>query len=310
MKTVIVTPRSISRDGHAALTAIEDAGYRVLFPTPGRQPTENEIITVMDDCVGYLAGVEPITARVLDTARSLRVISRNGVGVDNIDLDAADRWGVIVRRAVGANARGVAELAIGHMIAAARGIATADGALKNGIWSRSKGIELYHRVLGLIGFGSIGRIVASIALGMGMRVRTYDPFLPTDAIGDDRIQRVELNQLITESDVISLHCPPNPEGYVVGENEIASMKEGCILINTARDGLVDPDAAAAALTVGHLRAVTVDAFAEEPPSDYSFVKMKGVIGTPHIGGYTTESIDRAVEQAVENILSVLEGGEQ
>lgn len=273
----------------------------------GRQPNEDELIAAMDDCVGYLAGVEPITAHVLATASSLKVISRNGVGVDNIDTEAVEKHGIAVERAVGANARGVAELAIGHMIVAARGISAADRALKVGEWSRTKGIELSGRILGLVGFGSIGRIVASLALGLGMRVWAYDPFLPADGIDDDRISRVELERIIEESDVISLHCPPDPTRYVIGMDEIAAMKKGAIIINTARDGLVDPNAAIDALKRGHLRAVTVDAFAQEPPADYSFVKTAGVIDTPHIGGFTMESVDRAIEIAVAGILRVLEG---
>lgn len=307
MSTVIVTPRSASRDGHPSLDAIIRAGYEVVFPAPGRQPTEEELVAAMPGCVGYLAGVEPITRRVIEAAGSLKVISRNGVGVDNVDLSAAEDRGVAVVRAVGSNARGVAELAIGHMLAAARGISDSDAALKRSEWTRTKGIELSGRTLGLVGCGSIGRIVATIALGFGMSVIAYDPYPPDDFDPGPGFSFVDFDRVIEASDVISLHCPPAPDRFVIGEGEIARMKRGVIVINTARDGLVDTRAILLALESGAVRAVTVDAFAEEPPSDYSFVSHRRVIGTPHIGGFTQESVDRAMSTAVENLLAELDG---
>ncbi len=306
MQTVVVTPRSVSRDGHPALQAIEQAGYRLVFPSPGKQPSEEELIKAMPGCVGYLAGVEPVTRRVLEAADSLRVISRNGVGLDNLDLEAAEERGIAVEPAFGANLRSVAELAIGHMLCAARSIAAADSTLKKGGWERTKGIELNGRTLGIVGFGSIGRIVAELGGCFGMRVLVHDPYLAADAELDERVARVELATLIAEADVLSLHCPPLQGAYLIGEAEIARMKPGAIIVNTARDGLVDSAAAASALRSGHLRAVTVDAFAQEPPADFSFVQTAGVIATPHVGGFTAESVDRAIELAVENLLRVLQ----
>ena len=305
MPSVVVTPRSVSSGGHPSLARLERAGYEVVFPAPGRQPNEDELIAAMPGCVGYLAGVEPVTRRVIEAGSTLKVISRNGVGVDNVDLKAADECGIQVKRTVGANARGVAELAIGSMIAGARGIPAADRSLKGERWERSRGIELHGRALGLLGCGSIGQLVAEIALGMGMTVRAYDPFPPAGFNPGDRFSFADFGTVIEASDVISLHCPPSPDGYVIGAAEIAAMKDGAILVNTARDGLVDAQAARAALDSGKLRAVTVDAFAKEPPDDFSFVAHDRVIGTPHIGGFTKESVDMAMDLAVTNLLDVV-----
>lgn len=304
-KTVVVTPRSVSRGGHPALKAITDAGYELLFPAPGRQPEEAELISAMDRCVGYLAGVEPVTAAVLAAADSLRVISRNGVGVDNVDMEVARKRGIRVEIAQGANARGVAELAFGHLLCAARGIPAADHALKAGKWDRTKGIELEGRTLAVIGYGAIGRIVGRLGQAFGMRVVVHDPFLPDDFSPPPGIEAVTFDSALERADAITLHCPPEKDRYLIGQKELLRLKAGAILVNTARDGLVDPEAAAAALASGQLRSLTLDAFSREPPESYEFVRVPGVIATPHIGGFTDESVDRAIGIAVDNLLHVL-----
>lgn len=174
---VLVTPRSVTRSGHASLDKLRAAGCEVVFCKPGQQPDESELCALLPGCAGYLAGVEPVTARVLDAAVDLRAISRNGTGVDNIDLAAAAARGIAVLRADGANARGVAELTLAHLLALARGLAPADSALKRGAWERgSAGMEIEGRTLGLIGCGRVGRLVARMALGCDMRVVAFDAF--------------------------------------------------------------------------------------------------------------------------------------
>ena len=153
-----------------------------MFSPAGRFPAEDELTQLLPDCVGFLAGVEPVTAKVLESAQSLRVISRNGTGIDNIDLDAARKLNIKVYRVEAANARGVAELTMALMLSITRAIPYSDARLKQGVWRRKKGIELRGRTLGLIGCGSIGREVACLALGFGMRVLAYD-LMRTDFLG-------------------------------------------------------------------------------------------------------------------------------
>jgi D-3-phosphoglycerate dehydrogenase / 2-oxoglutarate reductase len=306
---IVITPRSLSRKGeeqHPALTRIVEAGYTLAFPSPGRQPSEDELIAAMNGCVGYLAGVEPISRRVIAAADRLRVISRNGVGVDNVDLAATEERGIEVKRATGANSRGVAELAFGHILAAARIIPATDAALKAGGWEREKGIELEGRVLGLVGCGSVGRTVARLALGFGMKVLAFDPYPTTDFSPGDGFSWTGFENVVSSSDVISLHCPPDPDRWVIGQKEIGRMKRGVIIVNTARDGLVDPDAILNALETETVRAFTVDAFASEPPEDRRLISHPRVIATAHIGGFTAESVDRATEIAVDNLLDALD----
>lgn len=306
MDSIIITPRSLSKGGHPFLERIKAAGYGLSFPSPGAQPSEAQLEAVMADAVGWIAGVEKIGAGLLAKAPRLRVISRNGTGVDNVDLAAAEARGIRVLRAEGANARGVAELAFGHILAAARGICAADAALKAGAWTRSKGFELEGRTLGLVGCGKIGRLVARFALAFDMRVLAYDPYPDAHFAPSPSFSWTGLAEVLAGAQVISLHCPPAPGGApLIGTRELASLRRGVVLVNTARGSLVDQAAIAAALASGAVAAYTVDAFDEEPPKDLSLAQNPRVIATPHIGGFTDESIDRATEVAVDNLLAAL-----
>jgi D-3-phosphoglycerate dehydrogenase len=301
---IAVTPRSLSRAGHPALAALEQAGYQVIFPTPGRQPTVDEIKAFLPACVGYLAGVEPITAEILARCPQLRVISRNGVGVDNIDLQAARALGIAVERASGANARGVAELAIALMLAGLRHIPQSNSKLKSGNWARQQGIEICGRTLGVIGCGQIGKLVARMALGLDMRVRAYDPYPDMAFVPQGDFSYSPLNEILTQADVISLHAPPG-EKPLVDAATIAQMKDGAFLINTARAGLVDEQALLVALQANKLRGYATDVYPHEPPELTPLLRHERVILMPHAGGFTEESIERATQAAVSNLLKVL-----
>jgi len=306
MKKILVTPRSVTKKGHPALDRLKKAGFEVLFCTPGAQPSEDELVKLLPGCVGYLAGVEPVTAKVLKTAKDLKAISRNGTGVDNIDLDAAQKQNIKVLRAEGANARGVAELAFGHILSAIRSIPASDAALKKETWERVKGIELEGRTLGIVGCGKIGKIVAKFAIGFDMNVLAYDPY-PDKAFSPGKAFRyATLEEVLEKSDIVTLHCPPAKDNKpLIDAAAVARMKKGAYLINTARGALIDDAAVIKALDEGKLAGVTVDAFEPEPPKDWKLAKHPKVIATPHVGGFTDESVDRAVGVAVDNLLSAL-----
>ncbi len=308
MDKVIVTPRSLSRGGHPLLERITAAGYQLVFPSPGAQPTEEQLLAVIGDAVGYLAGVERVSAALLARATRLKVISRNGTGVDHIDLAAAEARGIAVRRAEGANARGVAELAFGHILAAARGIAFADAELKAGRWTRQKGFELEGRTLGLVGCGRIGKQVARFALAFEMRVLAHDPYPDDTFAPSPAFAYAPLPEVLREAQVLSLHCPPPADGRaLLDASALAGLRRGAVVVNTARQGLVDEAAMAAALREGRVAAYTMDAFDREPPDDLGLVRTRGVLATPHLGGFTDESIDRATAVAVDNLLASLRG---
>ena len=303
---VLVTPRSVTASGHPSLAKLKEAGFEVVFPEPGKQPTEGDLLRLLPGCAGYLAGVEKVSVAVLEAAKGLKVISRNGVGVDNVDLDAAKRLGIVVCKTVGANARGVAELTMAHILSLARWVPFVDAGLKAGGWERRKGIELAGKTLGLIGCGHIGRLAAKFALGMDMKVLAFDVMPDKSFAPSPDFRFASLVEVLTGSDIISLHCPASPDGKpLIDAAALAKMKHGVFLVNTARADLIDAAALAHALQGGQVAGASMDVFKTEPPTGDPLVVHDRIVATPHIGGFTDESIDRAVDVAVDNLIREL-----
>ncbi|NQW46691.1 MAG: phosphoglycerate dehydrogenase, partial [Planctomycetes bacterium] len=335
MSRILVTPRSLTSEGHPALERLARAGFEVVMPPAGKMPTAADLKQLVPGCVGWLAGIEPITDDVLSAASDLRVISRNGTGVDAIDLESARRRGIEIRRADGANARGVAELAIGMILALARSLPFSDAAIKAGGWERRKGFELEGKTLGVVGCGKIGRIVAALARGLGMLVVGHDPFAEKSQAASDLpivvlpafdlpivvqaasdpplvgqpafdFPLVRLDELFALSHVITLHCPPPADGRpLVDARRLGLAKPGVVIVNTARHELVDIPALVAAIERGHVAGAALDVFDAEPPVERSYLASNRILATPHIGGFTDESVDRAVDVAVTNLLDAL-----
>lgn len=306
MDRIFVTPRSVTQHGHPSLRRLTAAGYEVVLSPPGRQPTEAELLKALPGCVGYLAGIEPISARVLAAADKLRVISRNGTGTDNIDAAAAGSLGITVLRAEGANAQGVAELTFALILALARDVPRSDAALKRDDWVRRQGIELEGRTLGLIGCGRVGRRVANIAGAFGMEVIASDPLAERHTQPGGNVRFAPLPEVLRSAGVLSLHCPPAPDGRpILDRAALASTPRGVFVVNTARFDLMDPVGMLEALDGGHVAGLGLDVFAEEPPRNDPLVRHERVIATPHVGGFTLESVDRAMETAVDNLLRAL-----
>jgi D-3-phosphoglycerate dehydrogenase / 2-oxoglutarate reductase len=304
-RRVLVTPRSLTAAGLADVPELEplrERGYELVGPQPGRMPTAEDLRDLLPGCVGWLAGVEPITAELLAHAPDLRVISRNGAGTDAIDLDAAARAGVAVVRAVGANAQGVAELVLALTMSALRHVVVTSTVLRGGRWERPQGAELTERRVGLVGLGEVGRRAAAMFGALGVPVVAYDPY-----VTGGEVPVVPLDELLRTCDVVSLSCPPPAGGRpLLGADEVATMVPGTVLVNTARSALVDDDAILAALEEGRLSAYAVDAFDTEPPAPSPLLAHQRVIATPHLGGYTGPSVRRATTMAVTNLVGALE----
>ncbi|GHJ35529.1 NAD(P)-dependent oxidoreductase [Streptomyces sp. TS71-3] len=255
-------------------------------------------------CVGYLAGAEPITREVLAAARSLKVISRNGAGVDAIDLAAAAERGIAVETAAGANAQGVAELAITLILAGLRHVPAQDAALKAERWERIEGRELAGRTLGVVGCGQIGRRVVRLGLGLGMSVRAFDALPDPGFAPAGNFAYTTMRDLLARSDAVTLHCPP-AERPLIDRDAVAAMRPGAYLVNTARSALVEDGAVLEALGEARLGGYATDVYHREPPAPDELIRHPRVITTPHVGGYTTESVERATWAAVENLLRIL-----
>lgn len=304
-RKILVTPRSMSKNGHPFLKDLEDAGYEVLTPFPGKQPSKEELLSVLPDCVGYLAGVEKVDADVITACKKLKVISRNGVGIDNVDRPAAEARGIALKITPGANSRGVAELAIALMLSSLRSIPQTSGSVKSGGWARAKGQEVFGRTLGVIGTGQIGQHVSKMAAGLDMNILGYDLYPNQDI--EKRIPEFKyasVEEVLKNSDVITLHCPACEKPLIDAE-ALNLMKKGTTLINTARAALVDQDALLEALKSGQISGYAVDAFESEPPEMTPLLKHPSVILSSHIGGFTEESVDRATAAAIQNIIDEL-----
>jgi phosphoglycerate dehydrogenase-like enzyme len=303
MAKILITPRSLTKDPPPELDLLRQEGFELVLSTPGKQPDEDELIRLLPGVVGMLAGVEPITARVLSSAKELKVISRNGTGIDKIDLEACRQHGITVQRAEGANARGVAELAIALILDMARSISFSDARMKSGNWARRKGFELRGKTLGLIGCGRVGQEVALMAIGLGMQVRAYDPCPGTAFRIPSKFSFTGLGSLLKDADVISLHCPTQKNGApIISDESLALMKEGVLLVNTARAELVDEEAVLKHLMAGRLAGYATDVFRHEPPDAAAIFSHERVITTPHIGGYTEESVERATRTTVQSLI--------
>ncbi|MBV9671879.1 MAG: phosphoglycerate dehydrogenase [Verrucomicrobia bacterium] len=306
-RRILITPRSLTQGPNRDLEPLEKAGYKLVYAQAGRTPSEDDLLQLLPGCVGWLAGVEPISERVLRSATELKVISRNGTGVDNVPIDLTDRLGIKVLRAEGTNARGVAELAICFALASLRHLPTLHLGLKQGHWNLLRGREILDRQFGLVGCGAVGRLVAQMALGLGAKVTAFDPYPDSSFQPGANFVWGTLNVVLTTAEILSLHCPPSPSGRPVIDREaLGQIKSGCCLINTARGSLVDEDAIIQALDAGKLSTYATDVFTTEPPDPASpLLRDKRVIVSPHIGAFTDESVQRATQRAVENLIDAL-----
>ncbi len=248
--------------------------------------------------------MEPIPGTLLQLAKQLKVISRNGTGVENIDNSAADSLGITVTRTVGANSRGVAELAFALMLAAFRHVPWSHSALRTGRWERRIGIEAQGRTLGIVGCGAVGRQVAQMGLAFQMKVIGHDPIAPLE-FDNGSMNFAELNEVLSQSDAVTLHCPPTGLP-ILDSARIACLRNGATVVNTARAGLVDDTAMLDALNSGRVACYATDVYQSEPPHLSRLLKHERVILMPHAGGFTRESVDRAAEGAVDNLISFLE----
>lgn len=305
MARILITPRSLTQEPPRELSILTEAGHELVFSTPGKLPGEAELIELLPGCAGWLAGIEPVSPRVIDVADSLKAVSRNGTGVDNLPLPDLERKGVRVLRAEGANATGVAELAIGLMLAVLRSIPAADSGIKAGGWPRQRGKEMRGCIVGVVGCGAVGRQVAQIASAMGSEILGYDPY-PRDFATAGPFSWAGLDELFSRADIISLHCPPLPGGaFLIDETRLKAMRPGAVIVNTARAALADEDALRTALDEGRLHGYGTDVFAVEPPEQGSLAFHPKVVATSHIGGFTDESMSRATEVAIRNLLDAL-----
>ncbi len=268
---------------------------------------EEELVKTIPPFDGIIVrSATKVTSRVIESAENLKIIVRAGIGLDNIDLEAAKKKGIKVANTPAATTISVAELTMGLMLSAVRNIAQANMSMKNHKWEKKlfSGTELYEKTLGIIGFGKIGKEVAKRALAFGMKVIAYDVIkIETDL----NVKQVSFEELLSNSDIITLHIPLTEETkHLISEKEFNSMKDGVILINAARGGVVDEKALLNALNSGKVRAAAIDVWEKEPTDNFELVNHPNVIALPHLGASAKEGQARAGLEAVkilkENLL--------
>lgn len=251
-----------------------------------------------------------VDAEVLAAAPKLKIVARAGVGLDNVDVDAATARGVLVVNAPTSNIHSAAEHAIALMLAAARQIAPADASLRERTWKRSSfsGTELYGKTVGVVGLGRIGQLVAQRLAAFGTELLAYDPYVSSARAAQLGIELVTLDELLTRSDFISVHLPKTPEtAGLIGKEALAKTKPGVIIVNAARGGLIDEEALADAVASGHVRGAGLDVFATEPTTDSPLFDLPQVVVTPHLGASTAEAQDRAGTDVAESVKLALAG---
>jgi len=253
-----------------------------------RKLTEDEVIELAKDCVGIVAGVESLTARVMAALPQLKVISRVGIGMDNVDLDYAKQKGIIVENTPDGPTRAVAELTLGMTLSLLRRIPQADAALKNKQWIKQTGNLILDKKIGVIGLGRIGRLVAKLFRGIGNPVIGFDPYSDAEWAADTGVELSDFETVLKTSDIITVHVPGNADkSPVIGAAQLALVKPTAMLVNISRGGIVDEDALYKALTSGKLAAAAIDVFVQEPYTG-PFTELDNVVLTPHIGSYAEE----------------------
>ena len=310
MRVALVSSRSFGKVIPVGKTILTQEGFEVRHVGPEERPIDEDKMTEIvnrEDPDAIICGPEPITAKVLQASKTLRMVMMHGVGVDHIDVAAATGRGIVVANAPGATTAAVADLTIAAMLALLRHICEANQMTKAGGWDRHLGHELGEMTVGVIGTGRIGAHVIRRLGGFGSRILAYDVIQDGHLVEAYGITYVTLEKLLTESDVITLHIPLI-EGTqkMIGRHELERMKKTACLINTARGGLVDEEALCEHLKAHRTAGAALDVFSAEPPRGNPLLDLENVLATPHVASYTaeaTERLDRTCAETVVNSFS-------
>ena len=302
---VLTSPSSFGQVGNEPFELLRNNGFEIINNPYGRKLTEDEVISLAEGCVGIVAGLEPLTKKVMDSLPLLKVISRVGIGMDNVDLHYAAEKGVVVVNTPDAPTRGVAELTVGMTFSLLRKIPQADAALKNRKWVKQTGNLLLDKKIGVIGLGRIGKLVAAMFRGLGNPVVGYDLYPDKDWANSLQVELLSLSDLLQTADIITLHVPSNPDkSPVIGASELALLKESSFVINIARGDVLDEQALFSLLQGKKIAGAALDVFSEEPYTG-PLCDLDNVILTPHIGSYAQEGKLLMEVEATNNLINQL-----
>jgi D-3-phosphoglycerate dehydrogenase len=291
-----------------SITRLQEAGHELVrtpFPVP-----EQELLPYLPAASAIVSGPDRIGRQALEAAPQLRLISRFGVGLDNIDVTEATRRGVIVTNSVGANADAVADFTILLMLALSRDFCHAAALVRQGRWELCRGVEVWGKTLGVVGTGQIGRRVIARAGGFAMKILAHDTVQDSSLVERHGVRYVELEELLRGSDYVTLHVPRLPTTIgLIGEQQLGLIKPSAFLINTARGGIVDEEALCRALKARRIAGAALDVFAQEPPPPSELLQLDNLIATSHIASSTDEAMHNVDTNCLQNVLAVLGGGQ-
>lgn len=310
-KKVLVTATNYSKLCADAKRLLESHGCEIIENRFGRPLTFEELKEVVGSVDGVIAGVDTWNEAVFKLAPQLQGIARFGVGVDNIDLEAARRYGIQVTNVPRGNANAVAELAIGLMISVRRHIPALDRSTKNGGWERFVGSELAGGTIGLLGFGNIAQLTAKKLKGFDVEIIAYDKYPDTAKASEYGVTMTTFEQVLAHSDIVSMHLPSLKETHhIMNDKAFARMKPSAIFINTARGAVVDEQALSRALSSGVIAGAAIDVYESEPVSaDHPILQIGNLITTPHTAAETFETYTRVSMITAQALLDIFEGRE-
>ncbi|MCX5751025.1 MAG: phosphoglycerate dehydrogenase [Candidatus Saganbacteria bacterium] len=301
----VLASDKVSKQG---LDLLAKAGFQADLKTG---LSEDELVSIIGDYDGLVIRSETkVTARVIEAAKKLKIVGRAGVGVDNVDLAAATKRGIIVVNSPEGNTVAAAEQTLAMILAMVRSIPQAHASMKKGEWERSrfKGIEVLGKTLGVIGLGKIGGRVASYGVAMGMKVIGSDPFATKEYAEKLGVELLDLSRIISEADIITLHVPKTKETMgMINKELIAKMKDGVRIVNVARGGLINENDLAEAIKSGKVAGAAIDVWEKEPPENKALIELDQVVCCPHLGASTVEAQVNVAIDVIEQIIDVLNG---
>lgn len=309
MPKVLIAPAPLAKLEAGFLHELRAAKFDIAYPARQAQLTEDELLGELKGVSAVVAGSEPYTSRVMDAHPNLRVIARAGVGYDAVDVAAATERGIVVTFTPGTNQDAVAEHTFGLILALAKRILDQDHKTRAGQWPRQATLPLRGRTLGIAGLGRIGKAVAVRGRCFGMRLLAYEPFPDKAFVADQHVSLVPFDQLLTESDFLTLHLPLTPEAkHLINKKTLARMKPSAFLVNTARGGLVCETDLIAALRERRLAGAGLDVFEDEPPAkDHPLFGFENVVLTAHTAGVDQQSRDDMALHAAQAIVALSRG---
>ena len=309
MAKVLITARLFGTVSDQGKQLLLSAGHQIL-PNPylGRLLNENEVIELIEDADGIIAGQDALTGKAIAAGKNLKIITRYGVGIDKVDIASATKQKVIVTNTPGANSGSVAEYAMALMLAVARKIVIGRNSVIQGEWSFMTSTGLNNKVLGIIGLGKIGQGLAIRAKGFGMKSIAYDPYPNNQFAAENDIEFVDIQQLFRDSDFISLHAPGTKANiHLIGKQQLDLMKSTAFLINTARGTLIDEQALYKALLEKRIAGAGLDVLYNEPPGNNPLCTLENVVITPHLAANTTEAIENMDLMSVQAVIAYFKG---